>query len=134
MENIQRVEQNVLKGKGSYDISNIEDEPIVKVKKKQVQIMEGSSSEDIMDKSSSQSKFDSETDFIFNGISRERIVELPEMSEDYGHFPFGFIYYTSEPRFEILVNMIEKPMIIDLKPQSVDMSKFGIEDSIISPE
>ena len=56
------------------------------------------------------------------------------MSEDYGHIPFGYIYYDSKPKYEMFVELMKKPKILDLKPLRVDMSKYHIEDTFISTD
>ena len=56
------------------------------------------------------------------------------MSEDYGHFPFGYLYYESKSKYEYFVQLFKKPQILDLKPISVDMSKYQVADRIISTD
>ena len=56
------------------------------------------------------------------------------MSEDYGHFPFGYLYYESKSKYEYFVQLFKKPQILDLKPISVDMRKYQISDRIISTD
>ena len=124
MGNIRQVEKNVLNGQGTYEQyavyeENVNLQELEKYKQQSALYMEYG--------------FDTDTDFYEkHDIHRGPLIDLPEMSLDYGHNPFGYIEKESEAQYIYYVQTLDKPEILNLMPQMIDMSKYSIPDKILT--